>query len=97
MTPPRGAYGRQHGAEPRNDHPLEIELACNMRHAQSSRTTEGENGKAPRIDAAAHRNQANPDSLGGGTLMAGIAPTVQVADRNGLHIVARKGGNDRLE
>src|SRR5262245_13529110 len=50
---------REHGAESRHDHPLQIELTRNIGYVQSGGAAEGENGKAPGIDATAHRNQPN--------------------------------------
>ena len=53
------APGRQYIAEARNDHALEIELACNIRHMQGRGAAECENRKASRIDPAAHGNEPN--------------------------------------
>ena len=53
---------RQHGGEPGDDHPLEIELARDIGDVQRGGAAEREDGEAPRIDAAAHRYQ--PDAFG---------------------------------
>ena len=57
------APGRQHRGHARHDHPREISsCARDIGHVQPGRAAEREQREAPRIDAAAHRDEA--DALG---------------------------------